>query len=709
MRFRSTFHAHGWLSRTLQGFRLALGLSVCAALATDPAAAVARHAAIVIDANTGTVLHNQAGDEVRHPASLTKIMTIYLALEQIDQGRLRFDTRIKMSQEAASAAPSKLDLDPGEEITLADAIKALVTKSANDVAVAIAEHIGGTEANFARLMTAKARRIGMSKTVFKNASGLPDPDQVTTGRDMLTLALRLKDDFPRHYHLFSLRSFTYHGTTHRNHNTLLNSYQGVDGIKTGYTRSSGFNLVASVNRDRKHVVAAVFGGLSAASRNAHMRVLLNRALPKASTEVTRKPMLVAKPAPALRRTTVAAAAAPAATAPTAPAPRKTAAAPAQRPATPPAAPATRTAEVPAAHVPPVPAPQERAVPAMAARAAAPPALVAEAGIDAPAEEPARPVEVAKVRRVMVAPRARAAKAVPGSTEENSTEEPAGSATAAAPSSPDKVQDVAQATAMPRLAFGGRNAERRTAGLAGGTPAPDADSPPAREETVIAKSRTPSDLTRSEAEPPRISQPILIARAPEAAPARETATPPLSTAPSTPRPAVVQAEQPATAATSRAPPQPDRPAAAPPPASRATVVGARPSSLQAQADNLARGLPAVAPGGAPAPLRLARAEPEPTYRLQGPVPPAAGTAAAGAGFQIQVGAYASAGEAERQLGTVRGMAPSVVGAFQPLAIPVDKGSRRMFRARFAGFDANGAAKACHELRRLSVDCFVMKAE
>ena len=249
---------------------------------------------MVVDANTGAVLHNKSGDEKVYPASLTKMMTLYMTFELIELGRLDYDSKIKMTQEGADAAPSKLDLDPGEELTVLDAIKALVTKSANDVAIALAMHIGGTEDNFARLMTRKARDIGMANTTFRNASGLPDPEQTTTARDMITLGLRLQDDFPRQYRLFSTRTFTYGGKNYRNHNTLLARYRGTDGIKTGYTRASGFNLVSSVRRDGKHVVAAVFGGDSARERNAKMQSLLNAALAKASTQVTRKPALVAR-------------------------------------------------------------------------------------------------------------------------------------------------------------------------------------------------------------------------------------------------------------------------------------------------------------------------------------------------------------------------------------------------------------------------------
>ncbi len=260
-----------------------------AAPGTVPAQAAGKSAVLVIDANTGRVLYQSAADEPRHPASLTKMMTIYIAFELIEQGRLSYQTKIKFSANAAAQAPSKLDVAEGEEITLLDAIKILVTKSANDVAVALAEHIAGSEARFARLMTQKARQLGMTATVFRNASGLPDDQQVTTARDMVTLALRLQDDFPRLYALFATRTTTYKDETFRNHNTLLFHYRGTDGLKTGYTRASGFNLVASVRRGKKHVIGAIFGGASASSRNTAMRTFLNMGLVKASSEKTRPP------------------------------------------------------------------------------------------------------------------------------------------------------------------------------------------------------------------------------------------------------------------------------------------------------------------------------------------------------------------------------------------------------------------------------------
>jgi D-alanyl-D-alanine carboxypeptidase len=273
---------------------------VLLALATPPALAKARYAAMSVDANTGKVLHAEAADEPRYPASLTKVMTLYLVFEQMQLGRLKPGTRLRISSEAASVSPSKLDLDPGDTITVSDAIKALVTKSANDIAVAFAEHIAGSEERFAQMMTRKAHALGMTNTTFRNASGLPDEEQTTTARDMLTLALRLYDTFPREAEIFSLRSFHYDGHRYRNHNTMLGKFAGMDGIKTGYTRASGFNLLASVRRDGRHVVAVVFGGNSAHARNARMRVILGRALQQASTQRTRKRLVVASTRPVAR-------------------------------------------------------------------------------------------------------------------------------------------------------------------------------------------------------------------------------------------------------------------------------------------------------------------------------------------------------------------------------------------------------------------------
>ncbi len=278
----------------------ALVLFVAMCLSAVSSAQASKYASIAYDANTGKVLFGTNENEARYPASLTKIMTLYIVFDLIEQGRLSYNTKIRFSAQAAAQPPSKIGLDVGESIRLIDAIKALVTKSANDVAVAVAEHIAGSEAAFARVMTSRARKLGMNNTTFHNASGLPDSRQMTTARDMIRLGLRIQEDFPERYKLFKTKYFKYRGKTYKNHNALLGSFPGVDGIKTGYIRASGFNLVSSVKRDGKHVIAAVFGGKTGRKRNALMRSLLSRALKKASPTKTRKPLLIAKPRPVMR-------------------------------------------------------------------------------------------------------------------------------------------------------------------------------------------------------------------------------------------------------------------------------------------------------------------------------------------------------------------------------------------------------------------------
>jgi D-alanyl-D-alanine carboxypeptidase len=479
---------------------------------------------MAIDANTGAVLHNQAGDEPRYPASLTKMMTLYMTFELIELGRLSYTSTIKMTQEGADAAPSKLEIKPGTEITVLDAMKALVTKSANDVAIALAQHIAGSEENFARLMTRKAHDIGMTSTTFKNASGLPDPEQVTTARDMLTLALHLRDEFPRHYELFSTRVFNYGGDSYRNHNGLLTRYRGTDGVKTGYTQLSGFNLVASVNRDGKRVVAAVFGGRTARVRDNMMEQLLNKALARASTQVTRKPSLIAR----------------------APQPMR-----ARRPAPP----AVATA-----------AARPSAPPPVAAEAPSPPAAVAEASAGA-----GRAITMAKVRRVLM-----------GSDLKRE---------------PEPAND-----ALPRF-----------------VPAADV----LRKETA--------------ATPPAVGQP--------------------------------------------------------------------PSTLQAQAEAL---------GTAPQPRAIqpaittgANAEP----RAEPKAEPKTRTASRDVrgGFEIQIGAFNDSAEAERNMASARQRTGGILDSYSAVAVPASKGSNQIYRARFKGFDAPAAASACGQLKKLQIDCFVVKAE
>ena len=624
-------------------------------LVVDPALARgARHAAMILDANTGAVLHNEDGDEQRHPASLTKMMTLYLTFETIDSGRLSISDKITISQEAASQAPSKLDLEPGEDILVSDAIRAVITKSANDVAVALAEKIGGSERNFVRLMNTRAKDIGMSKTHFENASGLPNNDQVTTARDMITLGLHLQDDFPAYYPLFATKAFSYNGATHRNHNTMLNGYEGIDGIKTGYTSASGFNLVSSLHRNGRHLVGAVFGGQSAATRNGEMRTLLTRLVTRASPQKTRKPApsLIAKlkSAPKLAER---------------PKPKdkpkiQVAAAPA-----------------PAAPAPPIvaiAAPQPMAVETAETVVTAEEQRVSSPVAGSVAETAPAPIDVFKVKRIMVAPRQGPKRPPPGADEttDMSPDDSIGATLNA---------DTASLVPDEAAPFKVANSESTPADSLAQTFA--AADMPAQSETVVPKS--PAE---AETAPVRLPSPLddkiamLGARDadPAASPAEDLPTP----MPTVQKiPPVVKAAAPRPAA------QPKPLAvklAAPPSPALPTERGRAPSSLQAQAaqilpqrQNVAALVPATAPGSA------------------------AGR------FEIQIGAYSSIDEAQRALTSAQSRAGQLLAGYASVTHPVQKEGRQVFRARFSGFDSTRAATTCTELRRQAIDCFVMTAE
>ena len=256
---------------------MCLGFFATALLFLQPSAAIAKYASIVIDADSGAVLHEVNADTPNYPGSLAKMMTLYMVFEALEDGDLRLDQRITVSRRAARQPSSKLGLRRGDKISVEDIILSLVTKSANDAAAAIAETLGGTERNFAKMMTQRARSLGMSNTTFRNASGLPHRRQMTTARDLATLARALRIDFPEYYDFFSTARFSYKGLTHRNHNKLLARYDAVDGIKTGYIHASGFNLATSVKRDGRRLIGVVMGGRSPRSRDRHMIDLLERA------------------------------------------------------------------------------------------------------------------------------------------------------------------------------------------------------------------------------------------------------------------------------------------------------------------------------------------------------------------------------------------------------------------------------------------------
>ncbi|WP_288900918.1 D-alanyl-D-alanine carboxypeptidase [uncultured Sneathiella sp.] len=245
-------------------------------MVTLPDAAHARYAAIVMDSRTGEVLYARNADDRLYPASLTKIMTLYMTFDALKRGKLRLDQKLPVSARAAGQTPTKLGLKKGDRITVQDAMFGLITKSANDAATVLAESMAESEAAFARDMTEKAKRLGMRRTSFRNASGLPNRGQKSTARDMAILGAALIHDFPQYYHFLSLEEFDYKGKAFKNHNNLLKKYKGADGIKTGYIRASGFNLVASAKRGSNRLVGVVFGGRSAKSRDIHMAALLDK-------------------------------------------------------------------------------------------------------------------------------------------------------------------------------------------------------------------------------------------------------------------------------------------------------------------------------------------------------------------------------------------------------------------------------------------------
>ncbi|NIX77730.1 serine hydrolase [Microvirga terricola] len=291
-----------WVGRgkALAFVGIAASLAIVLASPAEAARRKARHAggsytpptaSLVVDAKTGKVLEAENADALRHPASITKVMTLYLLFEQLERGKLTLNSELRISANAARQAPSKLGLSPGSTIEVEDAIKALVTKSANDIAVAVAENLAGTEQEFAEQMTRKARALGMTKTVYRNASGLPNPGQVTTARDLVTLGRAIQDRFPKYYPYFSTHVFNFDGASHRNHNRLLGRVEGVDGIKTGFVNASGFNVLTNVKTENRHLVAVVLGGRSAASRDNTMAALIEDNLPQAYAGLRTAPLV----------------------------------------------------------------------------------------------------------------------------------------------------------------------------------------------------------------------------------------------------------------------------------------------------------------------------------------------------------------------------------------------------------------------------------
>jgi D-alanyl-D-alanine carboxypeptidase len=613
-------------------------------LSSDPTQA-APYADIVVDANSGAVLHATNPDARRHPASLTKIMTLYLLFEQLEAGKLKLDSSLKVSAEAAGQAPTKLGLKPGSTLAVDDAIKGMVTRSANDAAVVVAEAIAGNEADFAKLMTRKAQALGMKGTVYKNASGLPDDNQVTTARDQSMLGRAIQERFPRYYKYFSIRSFTFRGQSIANHNHLLGKVEGVDGIKTGYINASGFNLVTSVHRGNRYLVAVVMGGSSGGSRDARMRDLISEKIALASTKRT-APMV----AEAGER------------------------------------PATNPEPVVAAKAEPKPEPM----------------------VVTKAEPKPEPMVVAKTEpKTEPKPEPKiAAKVEPKAEPKSEAKAEPRFAVASATSLPMRFNPVAAqaeppaALTQPHVVAGSTEPIRpvlvktltvragvQTASLA----ALHVASPAAEPQTVPTAVPAPAPAAAAKPEPPAPAPAPVAAAKPE-----PTAPPP---APAAAAKAEAAAPPPAPVAATKPEPAPSTPVAAakPEPAAPAPTPAAA-AKPEAPAPSASRVTAAAAATPAAKP-----AQPAPTAKSAAP----ATKPQHRPGWIIQVGAYPAEQAAKQRLSTVQSKASKMLTGAEAFTETIDKGGTTYYRARFAGLDKDKAEAACKYLKKNDLECVTIK--
>jgi D-alanyl-D-alanine carboxypeptidase len=634
----------------------------------------APYADIVVDANSGAVLHATNPDARRHPASLTKIMTLYLLFEQLEAGKLKLDSALKVSAEAAAQSPTKLGLKPRTTLVVEDAIKGMVTRSANDAAVVVAEAIAGSEGDFAKLMTRKAQVLGMNGTVYKNASGLPDDDQVTTARDQSILGRAIQERFPRYYKYFSIRSFTFRGQSISNHNHLLGKVEGVDGIKTGYIGASGFNLVTSVHRGNRYLVAVVMGGSSGASRDERMRELISEKIVLASTKRTAPMIAEASGRPAGNPERVITAKADSkpepmvvskaelASQPKPKAAEKVEARPEPKAE---AKPRPRFAVASAISVPahfnPSAAPAEptRSEPA-------PTATLTHAGVIVGSTEPIHPV---LVKTLTVRAGMKTASLVPLQVASPAAEaQPAPATAPAAAAAPAKPEALAPSSPV-------------------ATAKPDSTAPAPAAMTIKSEPAAPP------------ATPVAVAKSePAPAPVSPAATPKAEPAPS--GPAAVRGEPPVPAV-----------AAKPEPAAATKTEAA--ASAPATAANPEPSAPPVA-AAAPTPVVAAAkaAPPLPAARPVSPAPAAKTPAAATKpqhrpGWMIQVGAYPAEQAAKQRLSSVQSKASKILTGAEAFTETVDKGGTTYYRARFAGLDKDKAEAACKYLKKNDVDCVTIK--
>ncbi len=640
--------------------------------------------AIVVDANSGEVLHSSKADELRHPASLTKIMTLYLLFERLDAGKLKLDTPLSVSEHAADQAPTKLGLKPEQTIVVEDAIKGLVTRSANDAAVVIAEAIAGDERSFAEMMTRKAHALGMSRTVYRNASGLPSDEQVTTARDQATLGRAIQERFPRYYTYFSTVTFNYHGQSIRNHNQLLGRVEGVDGIKTGYTQASGYNLVTSLRRGNKHLVAVVLGGSSAGSRDAKMRNLIDEYIQVASSKKT-APAIAEAPA---AHETVTAQARPAEV-------RPSENRQAEKKSTEKKSTETKTAD---ARAPSAPAPAKdaratgRPNPAAVYAVASYSQPIPWPSANAPAAAPAAPAPAA-----IAAPTAPVA-AAPAVTAAPPPPPPvAAVAPAPAPTPPPAPAPAAPASRLSAAAVVAPQVQR---------PAEPAGEPikPIPVKTVkvkLAPTRSASIDT-----PPPVKT-VVDEPTPMRAPDRASASvaPPLP-APAPQRKAVV--DEPAA-------PMPPRttefpvaavpvPATTPVPTQRFSAAAPSPADEVPAAAAVAAPIRAPVPASAPIealPLRTSQAENAVLRASQ------TDSTVVHTGWIIQVGAYDNESDAKQRLTMVQAHAATMLSHADPFTEPVAKGDKTLYRARFAGLQKDQAEAVCKQLKRNDIDCMTIR--
>jgi D-alanyl-D-alanine carboxypeptidase len=619
----------------------------------------APYADIVVDANTGTVLHSTNPDAQRHPASLTKIMTLYLLFEQLEAGKLKLDSQLKVSEEAAGQNPTKLGLKPGSTLAVEDAIKGMVTRSANDAAVVVAEAIGGDEREFAKLMTRKAQALGMSRTVYKNASGLPDSDQITTARDQSTLGRAVQERFPRYYKYFSIRTFTFRGQSISNHNHLLGKVEGVDGIKTGYINASGFNLVTSVHRGNRYLVAVVMGGSSGGSRDARMRDLINDKIAQASTKRTTSMFAEAGEMP-------------------------------------------ESKPEPKVAAKPEPKPESKPEPKVAAKAE-PKAetKVAEAKVEPKAETKAETKPEPKAEAKRGESRFAVASAIsvpvrfgpPGSQAE-----PAVARTEPAAA---RVEPAAATAPSPsRIAAGSTDPIRpvlvKTLTVRAGA-----------EIAAVAPLNNPSSAA-AETQPIRVAAPVapaapvattVVAVKPEA-PAQPAAAPAAKPEQPTPAPAAaakpeVTAPPPAPAAIAKSEP----PAPAPAPVTIAKSEPPAPAPAPAAATKPEQPTPMPTARPATHPARTASADPARTAPAAKPQQRS--------GWIIQVGAYPAERAAKERLSSVQSKAPKILTGAEAFTETIEKGGTTYYRARFAGLDKDKAEAACKYLKKNDVECVTIK--